>query len=630
MDQPLSRRRMVATLGVTTALAGCLDPRSTGRANESGPGVDSTDGEAVETGERSSDPVSDDSWPAIEAGEVVSDFESANEWQAVVGDIETVTDEVPTGTQAIAVDGDEDRAAMRIDFPRGLDLEGWDVSMAIEAKSVDRIHLEFMAPERGDHLTSIRDVPDEYEGWLRLDFGYIQKHGDPDLTDVRRLNVVAVGPENGPTRFAADDLRRTEAADNGKAILALYGGFRSHYDLAADRLEERGWAATAAVDPDRIGGSGRMNADELRRLRDRGWDVCSYPTGDQPLTQMPDDRRRQILERKRDDLAELGFDAGSRHCFVPDDRMDQATQTVVRDLYESAFLFGASPTGVPPTGIHLSPLIWGPDLHGGVRRAINLCDQYDQLVALRIPKVVADDADGDANSMSLSDFEHLLDHLEHRGLDVVTPSDVIDGTMGGDGTTGEPTQQLQGTILDGGRHHTIDGRGSAESSTFDLLEGIATFEVAGDGDPVLGVELVAVDDSDRRMLPAAGSDTGSSESIVPVVGGTYRLVVEADGEWTVVVDQPAVHADDLATLPVDASGSGSSFVGPFLTEGDVTLEATHDGEGQFVVDGIGADGHREQLINQSGPFDSNRSYSAGGAAWITVHADGNWTVEITG
>lgn len=628
MDRDLSRRRLVGAVGAASVtFAGCLGVFSD---DETDVRPDAGDGNGTESVQNDHDRSGNAarSWPAIETGEVVSDFESTAEWSAVTGDLESVSD-APSGTQAIAVESDEETAAMGLEIPRGLDLEGWDLSMAIRADAVDRIHVEVMAPERGDHLTSIRDVPDDHEGWLRLDFGYIQKHGDPDLSNVRRLNVVAVRPEEGPTRIVADDLRRTEAVDNGKAILALYGGHGSHLDLAAPRLADRGWAAAVAVDPGRIGGDGRMTAAQLRRLRDRGWDVCSYPASAGRFPELPDDRTRQVLVTARADLQELGFADGSRHLFVPGDRMDGATQAIVREHHESAFLFGASPTGAPPTGIHTTPLIWGPDLHGGVRRAINLCDQYRQLVVLRIPRIVEDEAEVDGNSMSLADFEHLLDHLEHRGLDVVTPSDVVDGTMAGDRDDESTADDLDGTVLEAGEHHAFEGSGAAESASFDLAEGIVTIEFSHDGESDLRVELLAAGgEGDDRALPTTDANPGSGESIVTIEAGTYRLAVEADGAWSIDLDQPAVHADDLAELPVDVSGTGSSFVGPLRTDGTVSVDATHDGTAQFIVDGHGADGRSEQLINRTGEFDSSRSYSAGGAVWLNVEADGNWTLEV--
>lgn len=115
--------------------------------------------------------------------------------------------------------------------------------------------------------------------------------------------------------------------------------------------------------------------------------------------------------------------------------MTPATHAIVRDAHESGFLFGSCPTGAPPTGIHMTPVIWGPALYNDVRRHINLCDQYNQLTVIRIPPIVEDEDAGE-NDVSLEDFDHLLDHLENRRLDVVTPSDVVDGTTAGGASGG--------------------------------------------------------------------------------------------------------------------------------------------------------------------------------------------------
>ncbi len=34
------------------------------------------------------------------------------------------------------------------------------------------------------------------------------------------------------------------------------------------------------------------------------------------------------------------------------------------------------------------------------------------------------------------------------------------------------------------------------------------------------------------------------------------------------------------------------------------------------------------MIYDEGEFDNNRSYSAGGAVWLNVEADGDWTISI--
>lgn len=612
---------MLATIGATsTALAGCTELLSDG---EEGDPEDDTDGESGDDSRR---------WPAIDEGESLSDFEDLDEWFPRDSELSAAPDEARIGSQAAVVESDGRQARIDIRFSGGIDLSEWDTSLAVKPESANKIVVEFLAPDRDARLNTVRTIPEEYDGWFRLDCGYEHKpEGEPDLTNVTRINVIAVGPADGPTKMIVDDLRRTPAVDNGKAILAFYGGHDSHYDIAAEMLAERGWAGAVPVSPDRIGGRGRMGLAELRDLRDHGWDVCSYPGVSTPLPEMPEDRQRQILESTRNSLADNGFEDGSRHLFVPDDRMDATTNEIVRDVHESAFLFGSCTSGVPPTGMHTIPLIWGPALHNGVRRHINLADQYQLLTVLRIPRIVEDDDVGpDENRMSLADFEHLLDHLEHRGLDVITPSDLVDGTFdgGGDETDTETATRPEGTILEAGRSHAFEGSGADETPTFDLDEGVLTGSFSHDGDGEFVVELTAAGGgSDGVLVNTSGTTAG--ESIMAVEDGTYRLDVDADGAWSIDLEQPEVHADDLEDLPVDATGTGSAFVGPIWTDGDVRLEVTHDGDGAFVVDGYGADGNRESIVNKTGAFDNSRSYHSSGTVWIDIEADGNWTLEVT-
>ncbi|WP_323174667.1 polysaccharide deacetylase [Natrialba sp. PRR66] len=621
-DGGRSRRQLLTALGVaSTTIAGCTDMLSDGNSSGTNDGPDFAESKGA------------DQWPGIDAGLVLSDFEDLEEWtsRSDSAEIAPAPDEARIGSQAAVIESDEGTAGAEFRFPDKLDLTGWDVSLAVKPESVDRIAVEFLAPTRSERLTSVRPVPDEFDGWFRLDCGYQQKPGDdPDLSNVTGINVIAHGPDSGPTRLLVDDLRQTESAANGAVILAFQGGHQSHYDVAAEMLAERDWAAAVPVTPERIGEAGRMGLDELRDLRDRGWDVCSLPTVSTPLPEQPADRQRQVLESARDALASEGFEDGARHLFVPDGRMNADTYDVARDVHESAFLYSAGTTAVPPTDPHVIPYIWGPALHTGVRRHTNLSDQYGLLTVVRVPRIVDEDDVGvDENRMSLDDFGLLLDHLEHRGLDVVTPSDLVDGEFERAGSDDETAhwERPNGVVLEAGRSHAFEGSGAETTPTFDLDDGVVVADVSHDG-AAIAVDVTDVDGRGRseNLLTTSGNATG--ESIASVESGTYELEVDADGAWSIELSQPSVRADDLSELPVQASGTGSAFVGPLWTEGDVRIEATHDGDGQFVVDGHGGDGSREILVHRTGSFDNSRSYKAGGVVWLNVEADGDWTLEI--
>ncbi|XVH33677.1 polysaccharide deacetylase family protein (plasmid) [Haloferacaceae archaeon DSL9] len=623
-----SRRRVLTSLAAgSAALAGCAgvlpdddsEEASTDEtANETETDGAETEGNAVR-------------WPAIETGEVLSDFENLDEWSAQTGELAAAPDEALTGSQAAVVESDAARAEIGLRFPEGLDFEGWSASVAVKPESAERIIVEFLAPTRSERLASVRIVPEAFDGWFRFDCGSQQKPGgEPDISNVTGINIVADGPDGGPTRLLIDDLRRTESAESGAAIVAFYGGHDATYDVGAEMLKERGWAAAVAVSPERIGDGGRMGLDELRDLQDRGWDVCSLPQVSSPLPELSEDRQRTVLETARDALADEGFEDGSRHLFVPDGRMSATTYGVARDVHESAFLYNSGTIGVPPTETHAIPVIWGPALHTGVRRHLNHADQYQLLTVLRVPRIVDGDDAGGGSSMSIDEFGLLLDHLEHRGVEVITPSDLVDDTWERGGGETPDRERPEGAILEGGRRHAFEGAGSSTSATFDLDEGIVAADVAHDGDAEITVDVTTADSIGRSRTLTATFGRTTGRSIMAVSDGSYRLDVNADGAWTIDLSQPGVHSDDLVDLPFQADGTGSAVVGPLWTEGDVRLTATHDGDGAFIVDGNGADGSREQLVNRTGAFDNSRSYKAGGVVWLNIEADGEWVIEVTG
>ncbi|MDG5818714.1 polysaccharide deacetylase [Natronococcus sp. A-GB7] len=614
-----SRRRLLAAVGATSAtLAGCTDFLSEEEnGDDGGNGDDSGNGNGDGNGDDSDDGGDgggETLWPAIDDGELLADFEE--EPTRRTGEVSVSSEDARRGSQAAVIEDEEgESAGLTVYFSEAIDLTEHDVSFAAKPESANRIVVEFVAPGRESRLTTVRTVPGEFTGWFRLDCGYEHKPGDePDLSNVTAINILATN-DGRPIKMAVDDLRKVESVDNGKAILLFHGGYESQYEIAADMLEERGWRAAVPLPPEAIGEGGRMDATQLQELQDRGWDICSNPSTTTALSDSPPDRQRTVLENAKNMLEQQGFEDGARHLLVPGDRMSEETYEVVRDVHETSFLFGSCPSTMPPTERHMIPHVWGPSLHDGVRRHINLVDQYNQLTVLRMQRIVDTD-EPEGSEMSLDEFEHLLDHLETRGLDVITPSDLVDGEYEVHGAE-ETIERPEGTIFEAGQSHDLDGSGSGSESV-DLDEGLVVAEFSHDGDDEFVVEL------DGNTLTASGAASG--ESVATVGGGTATLEIEADDDWSIDLSQPAVHSDDLEELPVEHSGSGSGYVGPLWTEGGVSLSPTHDGDGTFVVDGYGADGSREQLVNQTGSFDSSRSYAAGGTVWINVEADGDWTL----
>ncbi|AGB38478.1 polysaccharide deacetylase family protein [Natronococcus occultus] len=614
-----SRRRLLAAVGATSAtLAGCTDVLSDEENGDDGNGDGSENGgNGDENGDDGGDGGGETLWPAIDDGELLADFEEEPSRRS--GELSMSSEDPRRGSQAAVVeDEDGEEAGLTVYFSEAIDLTESDVSFAAKPESANRIVVEFVAPGRESRLTTVRTVPDEFTGWFRLDCGYEHKPSDePDLTNVTAINILATN-DGRPIKMAVDDLRKVDSVDNGKAILLFHGGYESQYEIAAEMLEERGWSAAVPLAPEAIGESGRMDATQLQELQDRGWDICSNPTTTTALSDSPQDRQRTVLENAKDMLEQQGFEDGARHLLVPGDRMSEETYEVVRELHETAFLFGSCPSTMPPTERHMIPHVWGPSLHEGVRRHINLADQYNQLTVLRMQRIVDTD-EPEGGEMSLDEFEHLLNHIEHRGLDVITPSDLVDDEYERETDDDVSDDRPEGTILEAGHSYEFEGDDST-TETVQLDEGVAVASFSHDGDDEFVVEL-----DGEELTTTAGQTAG--ESILPVDGGSYQLEIGADGDWLVDLSQPEIHGEDLEELPIERSGNGSSFVGPLWAPDDVSLSPTHDGDGEFVVTGYDADGGYEQLVDQTGSFDSSRSYAAGGTVWIDIEADGEWTLS---
>jgi hypothetical protein len=278
------RRTFITTVGLgTAALAGCTGSLDFGNGDE-----DDENGNGDENGE---DPAPDDDYeeqdvtaPAIASGDLIDDFEES-EWFPLNEEHTTVerSDDALVGDHALRVesdDEDESAGAYRV-FRDGLDIEGQHLSLAVKVESPlpARVVLEARAPGRSDTLESARSIPGEFDGWLRMEAGWTGEVGEPDLSDIRELRIYVVSRQGaeGSASFMIDDLRATESADQGYAVLTFDDSVASQYTTAYPMLEERGWPGVAAIIPSSLNRQNRLTTEQCRELRDAGWDISSHP-----------------------------------------------------------------------------------------------------------------------------------------------------------------------------------------------------------------------------------------------------------------------------------------------------------------------------------------------------------------
>lgn len=339
------RRTFITTVGIgTAALAGCTGSLDFGNGDED----DNANGDENGNGE---DQIPDDEYdeedvtaPAIASGDLIDDFEES-EWIPLNDEHTTVerSDDALVGDHALHIesdDEDEPAGAYRI-FRDGLDIEGQHLSLAVKVESPlpARVVLEARAPGQSDMLTSVRSIPTEFDGWLRMEGGWTSERGEPDLSTIRELRIY-VQPRNdaeGSGNFMIDDLRATESGDQGYAVLTFDDGVASQYTHALPILEERGWPGVAAIIPGSLNRENRLSTEQCRELRDAGWDISAHPHSALPEFDSSEERI-DYLQDARDYIANRIDEDGARHYFAPYNRMDAASIEDVREVYETSFI----------------------------------------------------------------------------------------------------------------------------------------------------------------------------------------------------------------------------------------------------------------------------------------------------
>ncbi len=427
MRNPLSRRTFLGTVGASSiALAGCM---GNDNGTNNGNGTDDGNNNDSSSNGNETDDENGGSNEAAQAarteyGEVLDDFEAIN-WYALRDEqINPDDSQAVTGDQSMLVETGSNVSTVAWSPSSPIDLTDQYLSAAVKVTSPvgGRLSLHVRAPNGDNYVTSARTLPSGVDEWFRVDFGYTVGYGGPDFSQVQELRLEMVAPEDGSIEYRIDDLRTTPAQDESNIILAFYGGLEEHYETVFPLLEERGWVGTLGISQDYLNTSGRLNIEQLREMRDAGWDVCSYPMHAGDLTQYGMEEQRRIVENNRDYLANRGFEDGSQHFFTPRNRMNNDLLNVLRDTHETAYVFGGCSSGIPPTGRHTISAISGSS-YESTRKPILRADIHNQVVVPYFEHIGEE-------GMSVEEFEMQLDRIEDNsygsGLQPITPTQLLE------------------------------------------------------------------------------------------------------------------------------------------------------------------------------------------------------------
>lgn len=174
----------------------------------------------------------------------------------------------------------------------------------------------------------------------------------------------------------------------------------------------------------------------------------------------------------------------------------------------------------------------------------------------------------------------------------------------------------------------ITGSGDSVSEPIKLTSGLAMIGGAYKGTGVFSIDLDGPDSSESVTLKI-GAYKGVR--LLPVKAASYRVTVKAAADWTVLVDQPKPDAP-TNPLPLNHQAEGDSPLGPFaMKSGLAFLTFTHEGKGVVHVSIYSPTGELvDSPVLKVGAYSGKTSFriSKAGAYWVSIQADGAWTVKL--
>ncbi|MBX0294859.1 polysaccharide deacetylase family protein [Haloarcula nitratireducens] len=358
-----------------------------------------------------------------ESGDVLDDFEDLDEWTADSGTLEASTDVVYEGSQSAKLSLSPESSDGSVEIVRefdGLDLSDRDLSIAIRLVRPEVEQLTAVVEDDdGDSVTMDRRTISPTYGWFRSDLGVSDESGDPDLSEVEEIRLRFDRDVDSPITAYLDELRTTERTEGGRVVLTFDDGGITQYTRALPVLESYDFPALTAVNPGRADEDDYLGEDEMREMRDEGWEIGSHTFDHERLTDLSDEEAREQVRDAKEWLLDRGFEVGSSMFVYPWSSNSPRIRDIVSEYHYLAFTDGSIPHGAQLTGPLTTGRIFGENLER-LESVLDLAEKYGQTAVVSYHEIGAD-----TGWVSQADFEETMAGIERRDLDVIPASEML-------------------------------------------------------------------------------------------------------------------------------------------------------------------------------------------------------------
>ncbi|WP_435152670.1 polysaccharide deacetylase family protein [Haladaptatus sp. DFWS20] len=355
---------------------------------------------------------------------VADDFEDLSYWQAVErqGSLSKSTDAYQGSQCAHVVGSQKTKEGHLIRSVSDADLRGTNLSMAVKVTSHDffKIAIDLYAPDSDHTISFKRTFLGPKNRWVRVNFGVTSVANDVDLSNVKKLHIVARPVDvnaKEPVEFLVDDLKTAAQPNTGSVMFTFDDSHISHY-RAYELMQEYGFAGVEGVIPKSIGRDDRLSEDQLATMAGDGWDISAHPNVQAHyFSDYSPDEQERLMKKTQNYLEDNGFDDGARHLLVPKNVVGSETFDLARKYYDTVFSFGGSPNAIPlEREDAIVSRVNGKNVEE-TKQFIDYAADYGQLVVPLFHEV--------GNDISESDFESLLKYVKKKNMNVITASDLL-------------------------------------------------------------------------------------------------------------------------------------------------------------------------------------------------------------
>ncbi|MBX0293816.1 polysaccharide deacetylase family protein [Haloarcula nitratireducens] len=353
-----------------------------------------------------------------DSGQLLDDFEDLSRWTAQSGHLNATTDQPYRGSQSaellLGPDEGTDLEIVRY-FDDPIDLSNKDLSIALRLESPSTEQLDVRAYSGDDYVEMRRRTITTSYGWFRIDLGVTSEYGDPDLSSVDAISLEFYRDFDTDLRVWVDDLRTTERADTGRVIVTFDDGGITQYTNALPIMEDRGIPGLTMINSARASSSNYIGEDEMREMRDAGWEIGSHTVDHEHLPDLSNaDARAQIEENKKW-LLDRGFERGASMFSYPWSGNSPRIRDIVSDYHYLAVTDGSLPHGRQLTGPLTVGRVFGEELER-VYDVLDLAEKYNQTAVLAYHQVGAE------GWISEDDFRATMDRIADSSIEAIRPS----------------------------------------------------------------------------------------------------------------------------------------------------------------------------------------------------------------